>query len=237
MKKFLFSTLHVTRLTDKNLFGLVKSTIGLAIPAKVNLGDLSKATLNQLIIDFEKYEQVLKRQQKSELSDRLSLADKDRNERFTEIKRSINLHLKGRDAIKKAVAQSLECFFKPFWKVETKPMNTETALLSSLFVKYHANIELQKAAIKIGIDILLTELEGANIAYDIMYQQRLGENAELADESAKEQRNKVIDAYTEFCNSIEQVSNFTPNESILVLFNGMDELRMEYNAFCPKGKR
>jgi len=236
MKKLVFSTLYIFRLSVDNLFGLVKSTINLAVAIKSNMAELTNAALNQLIADNEKYQQVVKKPRKSELTEKLLLADKDRNDRFGEIKRTVSLHLKGRNAEKKAVAQSLEYFFKPYWDVATKPLNTETSLLAEMFGKYDASADLQKAAINNGIDIMLAELEGVNLAYDVMYKQRMGEGAELPEESASEQKSTVCNSYTEFCNAIEQAANFTPNESILTLFKKMDELRKKYHALTPNGK-
>jgi len=236
MKKLVFSTVYIFRLTVENLFGLVKSTIDLAIAVKNDLGDLCNATLNQLIADNEKYKLVLAKQRKSELTEKLLLADNDRNDRFAEIKRTITLHLKGRDAKKKESAQSLQFFFKPYWNVETKPLNTETGLLSGMIGKYHANADLQAAAVNNGIDNMLDELETSNNGYDEMYMQRMGEGADLPDESASEQKSTVCNSYTEFCNAIEQAANFTPNDSVLALFKSMDELRRKYHALTPNGK-
>jgi len=236
MKKLAFSILYIFRLSVENLFGLIKSTLFSAVAVKSNLSDLCAATLNQLIIDFEKYQQVVKKQRKSALTEKLLLADNDRNDRFGEIKRNISLHLKGRDAKKKTFAKSLEYFFKPYWDLETKPLNTETALLSEMFGKYKSKSELQSAALNIGIDIMLTELEVSNNAYDELYILRMNEGADLPDESATAQKSTLCDSYTEFCKAIEQAANFTPTESVLSLFKNMDELRSKYHALTPNGK-
>ena len=236
MKKLEFSTLYIFRLSVDNLFGLVKSTIDLAVAVKMNFSELTNAALNLLIWNNEKYQQVIKKPRKSNLTEKLLLADKDRNDRFSEIKRTVTLHLKGRNAEKKTFAQSLEHFFKPYWDVANKPLNTETSLFSEMFGKYHASADLQNAAINNGVDMLLLELEEVNHTYDLMYKQRMGEGTELPDESASAQKSTVCDSYTEFCNAIEQAANFTPNETILTLFKKMDELRKKYHALTPTGK-
>ena len=236
MKKLEFSTLYIFRLSVDNLFGLVKSTIDLALAVKMNFSELTNAALNLLIWNNEKYQQVIKKPRKSNLTEKLLLADKDRNDRFSEIKRTVTLHLKGRNAEKKTFAQSLEYFFKPYWDVANKPLNTETSLLTEMFGEYHASADLQNAAVNNGVDVMLTELEEVNHTYDLMYKQRIGEGTELPDESASAQKSTVCDSYTEFCNAIEQAANFTPNESILTLFKKMDELRKKYHALTPTGK-
>jgi len=236
MKKLEFSTLYIFRLSVDNLFGLVKSTIDLAIAVRMNFSELTNAALNLLIGNNEKYQQVIKKPRKSELTEKLLLADKERNDRFSEIKRTVTLHLKGRNAEKKSNAQALDHFFKPYWGVASKPLNTETSLFSEMFGEYHASTDLQNAAINNGVDVMLLELEEVNHTYDLMYKQRMGEGAELPDESASAQKSTVCDSYTEFCNAIEQAANFTPSESILTLFKKMDELRKKYHALTMNVK-
>jgi len=236
MKKLEFSTLYIFRLSVENLFGLVKATIDLALAVKMNFSEITNAALNLLIGSNEKYQQVVKKPRKSEFTDKLLLADKDRNVRFAEIKRTVTLHLKGLNAEKKTFAQSLEHFFKPYWDVANKPLNTETSLFSEMFGKYHASADLKNAAVNNGIDVMLQGLEEVNHTYDVMYKQRMGEGAELPDESASAQKSSVCDAYTEFCTAIEQAANFAPNESIITLFKSMDELRKKYHALTPTGK-
>lgn len=236
MKKLVFSTLYVIRLSVENLFGLVKSTLDLATAVKADLGDLANAALTQLTADYKKYQQVVKKQRKSKLTEQLLVAEKDRNDRFAEIKRTVTLHLKGRDAQKKAAAKTLNFFFTPYWDVAIKPLNTETGLLSEMFGKYNADTNVQDAALNNGINILLTELETANSDYDVLYKKRLAEGADQPDESASEQKREVCNSYTQFCNIIEQEVNFTPKESVLTLFKNMDELRKTYHAMIPNVK-
>jgi len=236
MKKLEFSTLYIFRLAVDNLFGLVKSTIGLAVPVKSELGVMSNATLDRLITDNQKFQKMVKKQRKSGLTERLLLADNDRNDRFAEIKRTVSLHLKGRNASKKAFAQSLEYFLKPYWDVAAKPLNTKTGLLAEMFGKLYDNADIQTAAVNIGIDIMLAELEEVNNDYDALYKQRINEGADLPDESASEQKSTVCDSYSEFCSAIEQAANYTPSDTILNLFKSMDELRKKYHALTPNVK-
>jgi len=105
-----------------------------------------------------------------------------------------------------------------------------------MFGKYRASTDIQTAAANIGIDLLLTELEAVNLAYDVIYKQRITEGAELPYESASAQKSTVCDSYAGFCNAIEQAANFTPNEYVLALFKNMDELRKKYHALMPNGK-
>jgi len=228
MKKLVFNALYAIRLSIDNVLGLVKSTINLAIAVKDDLGDLSNATLNQLIADNQSFEPVVKNPRKNGFTDRVNLANTDRKERFAEIKRIVKLHLKGRDATRKAAAKTLDFFFSTYWGMINEPMNSVTGVVTGMLEKYNANDEVKAAANTLAIDTLIIEFETSNKAFDIVYNQRLADDA-AHELSASDQKKTVCDSYTEFCNAIEQAANYTPNESVLTLFNKMNELRKNYH--------
>jgi hypothetical protein len=235
MEKLTFIALYVTRLAIDNILGLIKSTIKLALAVKDDLGDIPLATLNQLIANNELFEPTVNNPRKSEFTDLVNLANNDRKERFGEIKRNVKLHLKGRDAGKKAAAKKLDFFLSSYWDLLNEPMNTFTGLIKSMFEKYKDNIEIQAAAKLIGIDAFLDGFETSNNDFDVIYNQRLANDA-AHELSASGQKRDVCNSYTEFCNAIEQAVNFTPNESIHTLFNKMNELRKTYHALEPVEK-
>lgn len=235
MKKLMFSALYVFRLSIDNVLGLVKSTINLAVAVKDELSDLNKAILNQLIANNLLFEPMVKNPRKNGFTERVNLANTDRKERFTEIKRIVKLHLKGRDAKRKAAAKTLDFFFSTYWGMINEPMNSVTGVMSGMFEKYNANNEVKAAASTIAVDTLITEFEMSNQAFDLIYNQRLANDA-AHELSASEQKSTVCESYSEFCNAIEQAANFTPNESLLTLFNKMNELRKTYHMLEPVTK-
>lgn len=235
MKKLLFTTLYVIRLSIDNVLGLIKSTINLAVAVKAEMGDLGNAALTQLIADNEKFEPTVKNPRKSELTDLVILTNDERKERFAEIKRTVKLHLRGRDEQKKMVAEALEFFFSTYWSVINEPMNSVTGVLNGMFEKYKSDTEVQAAAAAIGIDTLLAEFETCNNDFDSLYNQRIA-NDSAQELSASEQKTTVCNSYSQFCIIVEQAANFTPSESIIKLFKNMDELRKTYHAYIPNGK-
>ncbi len=76
---------------------------------------------------------------KSLLTPQLTEMKEDREDRFAEIKRNVTTALKGRDPEKKAAAEIVEIFLRPYWDFSTKAMNTQTGVLIDLFGKYKAN--------------------------------------------------------------------------------------------------
>jgi len=235
MKMLEFDQIFVIRLTISNVLGLIKSTIKQALAVKDELGDLPLAALNQLIANNEQFEPAVNNPSKSEFTDRVNLANNDRKERFGEIKRNVKLHLKGRDAAKKAAAKKLEFFFSPYWGLMNEPLNTFTGIVNTMFEKYKVNTEIKADAKLIGIDAFLDGFEISNNDFDAIYNQRLANDA-AHELSASGQKRDVCNSYTEFCNAIEQAVNFTPKESIHTLFKNMNELRKTYHALEPVEK-
>jgi hypothetical protein len=178
---------------------------------------------------------MVKNPRKNELADILVLLNNERKERFSEIKRTIKLHLLGRDSRKRKAAQTLVEFFQSYWGVMNEPMNTITSTLSDMFAKYTANNELNIAAVTAGFDLILSEFESCNIDFNDVYIERAA--IEVAHElSASEQKSIVSKSYSQFCNVIEQAVNYAPNEDILSLFNNMNDLRKTYTASTPSVK-
>ncbi len=235
MKKLAFSAVYVIRLSIDNVLGLIKSTINLAVAVKDDLGELSVATLNLLIANNLLFEPMVKNARKSAFTDRVNLANTNRKERFAEIKRIVKLHLKGRDATRKAAAKTLDYFFSTYWGMINEPMNTVTGIVSGILEKYNADSDIQAAAVTLALDMLITEFEASNKAFDLVYNQRLADDA-AHELSASQQKTSVCDAYNEFCSAIEQAANYTPNESVLTLFNKMNELRKTYHTLEPVAK-
>ena len=235
MKKLLLNALYVFRLSIDNVLGLIKSTINLALEVKDELSELNNVALSQLIANNQLFEPVVKNPRKSEFTDLVNLANADRKERFAEIKRTVKLHLKGLDATKKAAGKTLDFFFSTYWDAINEPMNSVTGLMSGMFEKYNVNDDVKAAASTIAIDIFIAEFEMSNHAFDKVYNQRLANDA-AHELSASDQKKAVCDSYTDFCSAIEQAANFTPKESVLTLFNKMNELRKTYHALEPVAK-
>lgn len=235
MKKLAFVAVYVFRLSIDNVLGLVKSTINLALEVKDELNELNNVALGQLIANNLLFEPVVKNPRKSEFTDLVNLANTNRKVRFAEIKRTVKLHLKGHDATKKAAGKTLDFFFSTYWDAINEPMNSVTGLMSGMFEKYNMNKEVKAAASIIAVDTFITEFEMSNHAFDLVYNQRLANDA-AHELSASDQKKAVCDSYTDFCTAIEQTANFTPKESVLTLFNKMNELRKTYHALEPVAK-
>jgi len=229
-----FSPLYAARLSVSDLYSLNKSTIEMAQPLKENIGEVPKATLALLETANTEMGAQLNKQSKSALTASLAEIDEDRDDRFAEIKRNITTALAGRDATKKEAAGSLKLLFNPYWNTGKKAMNTETALIAELIGKIKASGSLTSQAGTIGITDMLTGLETSNNEFDTLYKERNSQEAAKEGVPASSLRPAVAKSYEQFCTAVEQAVNFVSNDSLLTLFNQMDELRSKYALLIDK---
>lgn len=228
-----FSILHVNNLRIDDLYSLGKSTIEYATPFRESIGDLPAATLARLETDNKALEEQMNKALKSALTGPLAESDADRDNRFSEIKRHISTHMKGRDETKKAAAQNLEAFLSSYWDTNQRALNTETGVLSEMLAKYKADETLLANAAEIGITDMMTGLETANTAFNTLYQNRNTQESQ-GGPSASSLKSAVVNSYQQFCTAIEQAVSFTASDTLITLFNQMDELRKKYAALINK---
>ena len=234
MKLKSFFVLYVSRLSIADLFSLNKSTIEIARPVKENIGDVPKAALILLETINAELGAQLNKQTRSALTNEIAEIDKDRDNRFAEIKRNITTARAGRDEAKKKAADSLKILFEPYWKIEKIALNTETILISGLIEKINASETYKAQAKTIGITTMLNQLETTNNMFDTLYTIRNTQEANKDKTSASSLRPEAARSYEQFCLAVEQALNFVPTETLLVLFSQMDELRRKYARLISK---
>ncbi len=223
-----FRPVHLNHLSIDNLFSLCKSTIEYANPVKESIGKVPKAILDQLETDNNAMGVQMNKALKSTLTAQVTELDLDCDDRFAEVKRNVSTNLRGRNPEKKAAAEELKIFLNPYWDTDSKPLNTQTSLLTEMFGKLNASEKLKTLAATIGITDMMTGLETANTALAALYQTRNEQGAAVEGPSASSLRSATAKSYEQFCTAIEQAANFTPSEVLSTLFNQMDELRKTY---------
>ena len=229
MSKLVFSSLRVSNLSLNNLFSLVKSSCDITIPVKSDLGEMVNLALTKLMSDNEKFGEQINKNQKSGLTDDLTLLDKDRDDVIAEINRDITYHIKGSDAAKKAAAQTLKLFHTPYWNMAKLPLNTETGVVYEMLGKYNANPALVAAAKLIGSDAKYILLNDRNNVFYNKYKDRNDEAPEH-EISGSSLKSVVVDSYNTFCMAMEQDVNMVPNDQTRALFLKLDDFRKKYHA-------
>ncbi len=234
MKTKKFYALYPIRLTIDNLFSLSKSTIEYANPVKESIGEVPKVILGELETDNNTMGVQIKKALKSPMTAQVNELDFDCDDRFTEIKRNVSTNLQGRNSEKKAAAGELKIFFKPYWDTDTKPLNTQTSLMTEMFGKFNASEILKTHAATIGITDMMAGLETANSVLAALYQTRNKQGAVVEGPSASSLKSETAKSYEQFCIAVEQAVNFTPSDVLSALFNQMDELRKTYARLIHK---
>ena len=229
-----FYALYPIHLTIDNLFSLGKSTIEYASPLRESIGKVPKVILDRLESDNNAMGVQMKKALKSVFTEQVATLDLDCDDRFAEVKRNVSTHLQGRDPEKKAVAEELKIFLNPYWDTSTKPLNTQTSLLTEMFAKFSASEKLKTLAATIGITDMLAGLETANTALAALYQTRNEQGAVVEGPSASSLKSATAKSYEQFCTAIEQAVNYTPSDVLTTLFNQLDELRKTYARLVRK---
>lgn len=229
MNNYSFSPLYVAKLPLKGLYALNKSTIELAKPVVAQIGPIAAAGLTYLETINQNLVLSLNKTSKSAYTADLKKLDAERDADINEIKRETSSAIRSSNAEKKQAGSVLQLFLSPYWDVAAMALDVETGILDDLLVKYNARPELIAAAKKLGIEGLFVSLATKNQAFDVKFKSRNTEYSERT-ESASSVKPAAIAAYVQFCTAMEQMVNFAPNDTVVALFNQMDELRKTYRS-------
>ena len=235
MENYAFSPLYVAKLPINGIYSLNKSNIELAKPVVSDLGSIPTAALTYLETVVLSLVQTMNKNQKSSFTVDVKVLDKERDTDIAEIKRVTGSYLKSSDDAKKAASSTLQLFLAPYWNIARLAQDIESGVVAEMLTKYKARPDLIDAAKTLDIDSLFVSLEAKNTAFDTKFKSRNTEYS-VRTEAASYLKPAAIAAYLQFCTAIEQAANFTPNDTIIALFNKMDELRKKYRAQEGGGK-
>lgn len=230
-----FSSLYVNNLTIDALFSLNKSTVDLAKPLVAELGPIGAAAFTQLESANRALGENMNKNQKSALTDEMKKLDVERDEIINEVFRITATFLKSRDVAKKSSASTMQLFLAPYKGLAKLPLDVESGVATELLAKYRAMPGLIAAGEALDVDGLLNEFETKNTQFDEMYLNRNAEYAER-NKSASKVKPAAASAYIQFCTAVEQMVNYAPSNSVVALFNKMDELRKKYHVLIGNGK-
>ncbi len=229
MKNQSFSPLYVAKLSTKGLYALNKSTIELTKPVTAQIGPIAAAGIVYLENMNQSLALSLNKSSKSTYTAEVQQLDLERDNDLNEIKRETASGLRSSNADKKQAASVLQLFLAPYWDANEMAQDIETANIADLVVKFNARPDLVAAAKKLNIDALFVSLDTKNQAFDQKFKSRNTEYSERAD-SASSVKPAATSAYVQFCTAIEQMVNFAPNDTVIALFNQLDELRKKYHT-------
>ena len=228
MENHSFSPLYVAKLPVKGIYSLNKSTVEMAKPVAALIGPIAAAGLTYLETITQNLVVSLNKGTKSEFTAEVNQLDKDRDADLNEIKREVSSSLRSSNAAKKSAASALQLFLAPYWNVDQLAQDIETGNIADMLAKYNARPDLLAAAKVLDIDGLFVSVDAKNTAFDTKFKSRNIEYSERT-ESASSVKPAAVAAYMQFATAVEQMVNLAPNDTVIALFNQMDELRKKYH--------
>ncbi|MDR3653483.1 MAG: DUF6261 family protein [Paludibacter sp.] len=235
MKNLKLFSFRFNDLSNSDAASLITQTCEYAGKVNGNLGEMANASLTELMTNAAGFSAQVNRPRKSKYSDQVAEDRKASADLFSEINRAVVYESKSRDAAKKQAALDFELFFHPYSALPKGPIGTQMEQTSEMIKKYKADPALMSAAKLIGVDVLIDELETDNAELKAAYETRTADSGKH-EASSTDLRPAATESYMQFCSIIEQAVNLTPNESIVALFNYMDELRRKHSALIQKPK-
>jgi hypothetical protein len=235
MEKKEFSTVHLNHLSNENAASLFVQTCEHAIPVADIIGEMGSKALTNLQSSSASFSAQANRPQKSKYTEQVVADRKVSSGILAEIKRKVAFELKSRDERRKQAAKDFEFFFEPYSDIARAAIGTQIEQTQEMIIKYHSKQDIINAALTIGVDTLMTELETDNMSLSAIYKTRTIDmgNHEI---SSTDLRPAATDSYIQFSTIIEQAVNLMPNDALFSLFNTMDELRKKHNALISKPK-
>jgi hypothetical protein len=229
MKNYEFSPLNMGMLRVNGVYSFGKSTYDLSNPVVDQIGAIPAAGLTQVHTTNVQLGAALNKPTKSALTGELKQLDTERDSLLIEIRREVSVGVKSSVDAKKAAGSVLQLYLSPYHKVEDIPLDIETGVINELLIKFNASDELKAAAVTLAIDGLFTLLGAKNTLFDQKYKSRNTEYSKKGD-TASDVRAAAVAALSMYYGVLEQTVNLTPNDTLLALFNQLDELRKKYHA-------
>lgn len=235
MEKKKFSTVHLSHLSNEDAASLFIQTCEHSTPVKAQLGELGGIALDDLIHKASAFSAQAINAHKSQYTDHVKGNRKTSINLFSEIKRIIVFESKSRNAEKKQAGIDLLFFLNPYWEITKGSIGAQMDQTQKLLIKYKADPKLKTAAQAIDIDTLMTELETDNNLLVEVYKTRTVETGNR-ETSSTDLRPDTTESYNQYSAIIEHLVNLTPNDTLILLFNTLDELRKKHNALIQKPK-
>jgi hypothetical protein len=134
MSKLELSPLYTIDLKINDAYSLIKTSIEVTIPYRLQLGNIENAALDQLIADNEKFGKQVNKNQKSEFTKDLGLFEKERISFAREIFRITKSYIKSADSNKKAAAEALNFLLRLIRRFLIYRKTPKTVLFRNLWL-------------------------------------------------------------------------------------------------------
>jgi hypothetical protein len=228
-----YQSLDVYKLTIVDTGGLSNETIIAGNAARPSLGSLGIKALDVLIKADSAFRANLITEKTSPLTEQIMNFDKQRDDSFLEIKRTVKTAAKSSDVIKAEAGKLLESFLKPYSNLAKEPLMSETSTINYLHTQFMANPALPVAANTLQLNNVFNTLFNANQQVSVIWNERAINEAEKSAPSPSSLKNNLGKAYNDFCDIVLQSLKLQPAPELETLFSVMNEIRIKYVKFLP----
>jgi hypothetical protein len=226
-------SLNVNKLNNSNLGGLCRETINEVENVKDVIGSLGISALGKLVSANDSFRVNLVTQKTSPFTEQITEFDRQRDEAFLEIWRTVKTATKSSIEVNAAAAKVLDSFLSPYHGVAKEPLMSETSKLVYLKSNFDADPELQTSAETLQLTAIFNTLFAANEKVDVLWSERALDDAKKNTPAPSTLRANLEKAYNSFCNVILQTIRLQPSPELETLFSVLNEIRIKYAKSLP----
>jgi len=228
MKRIEFFTLQLEHLSHTDAAAFFTQTCDYAISARKCLDETANMALKSLLNNSSSYCEQVFRQRKNKFTE-LIIENRELSKNLlSKIYQAIDFESKSDKEENILAAQILDLFFISYSNLPGSTLKHQMEQTQEMILKYKADPTLKSAAKIVGIATMLTELEADNNLLIAVY--KMSKNNNHRNRSKDDLRLETTDSYIQFCITIEQALNSTPNDSLVSLFNNINELIKKLNS-------
>jgi len=227
MKKNELFAVQLNHLSHTDVASLFTQTCDCAITARNYLDEIANTALTSLSNSSSAFGAKVYGEHKSKFTE-LIIENRELSKNLiSNINQAINIESKSNKEENILATQIFDFFFISYSNLPGSTLKHQMEQTQEMILKYKADPTLKSAAKIIGVATLLTELEADNnLLIAAFNMSKTNTNRNLSKEHL---RQVAVESYIQFCTIIEQTLNCSSNDSLLSLFNNINELRKLHN--------
>ncbi|MDR2410286.1 MAG: DUF6261 family protein [Bacteroidales bacterium] len=233
MIKYKYQTLDAYGLSVVDIAGLSNETIIAGNAARPSLSSLGIVSLDVLVDADNAFRANLITEKASPLTEQIANFDKQRDDSFWEIKRTVKIAAKSSDVNKAEAGKVLDAFLKPYHNLAKEPLMSETSTINYLQTQYMANPALHVAVETLQLNDVFITFFNANEQVSVIWNERALAEAGKKAPSPSSLKSNLGKAYNDFCDIVLQSVKLQPAPELETLFSVMNEIRVKYAKSLP----
>ena len=193
---------------------------------------------NYLTCVFDKntsFKAALNQIRKNDETEKITLADKDRDLAFGQFKKSVKLFLDSDDADEQEAAKSLMNLINVYKDIENLSYGAEITNIDKLIAELEGANYSEKVAF-LNIERPVMRLKNNNATFKTLFEWRLVEEATTETYNAKLLRKELLATYAEMTKYIVAMANALHSEQFVSVLNLLNIARKYYADLLARRK-